>query len=103
MTKIFSRAALFSPKSWFAHGFNDLSARFCFPGRLLPALCCSEDPCPPEQIERHLPAHDIDEIFDDPRKPGFKSIVMQMTQPKVLLNNITLFRYLRVSLFLIIG
>ena len=66
-------------------------------------LHCPEDFLPPEQIEGHLPEEGINGILDDHGKAGAKSVVVQVAQPEVLFHDVTLFRYLFVPLFLIIG
>ena len=44
-----------------------------------------------EEIESHLPEQGINSIFDQPREPGPKGIVVEVRDAKILFNNITNF------------
>jgi hypothetical protein len=48
------------------------------PGRPLLYLHRTEDSTPSEQIEGHLPEESIQDVFDNPGKPGPKCVVMQV-------------------------
>ena len=56
----------------------------------------------PQEIEGHLPEHRVYGILDQPREPGPKGIVVEMRDTKILLNDVSLLRYLFVLLFLVV-
>jgi len=68
-----------------------------------PCLCRFDYFCSPEEIEGHLPEQGINGIFNHPREPGPKGIVVEMGDSKILLNDILEFRDSRVSMISFIG
>lgn len=67
-------------------------AAYAAPGSLMtppPFLCRFYHSGSSKEIKVHLPEHGVNGILDHPSKPGPKSIVVEMRDSKILLNNIT--------------
>src|SRR5512137_2430367 len=61
-------------------------------------LCLHNQLRSTKQVERHLSAHRIPDVLHHHREPRPVRSMIQMTQPKVLLHNVSLLGYLPVPL-----
>lgn len=80
----------------------------------LPPSSCRYHPGSSKEVESHprgicfafhwagLPEHRVNGILDRPRKPGPEGIIVKMRKTEILLDDVSLLRYLFVSLFFVV-